>query len=60
MSKQTLLICPMCKNTLASGDDKFCYRDGTEMVPRDMCTCGRNLSPHDKYCPKCGKKVERS
>ncbi|MDI6807206.1 MAG: zinc ribbon domain-containing protein [Candidatus Aenigmarchaeota archaeon] len=25
---------------------------------KKFCTCGNELKPGEKFCPKCGKKVE--
>jgi len=26
---------------------------------RNLCVCGEKINPTDKFCPKCGKKVEK-
>lgn len=53
-------ICPECKNILCAAQEKYCYMCGTEMVPGPECTCGNPLSNCDKFCPMCGKQVERA
>jgi predicted amidophosphoribosyltransferase len=55
----SIKVCPKCGNTLASETDKYCYKDGTEMVETPPCECGRELSRLDAYCPQCGKKLPK-
>lgn len=50
-------ICPECRAILHAPDDVFCYKDGTRLEERPAHDCGRELGPHDKFCPKCGRKV---
>ena len=51
------LYCPKCKSTLHERGDKFCYLDGTELKVGQIHDCGRELGPHDRFCPKCGKDL---
>jgi len=53
-------MCPKCGTTLAIAGQAFCYKDGTRLIERPTCTCGNELHPADKYCPVCGKQVEKA
>ena len=51
-------VCPKCKSTNCIEEDRFCYKDGTELVEMARCGCGREISEGiDIYCSKCGVKV---
>lgn len=50
-------ICPKCSWAAVIDDDRFCYNDGAELVEQRIHECGREISLHDKFCPKCGKGV---
>jgi hypothetical protein len=51
--------CPKCNSTLNGVDDIYCYRDGSLLVEQLTHSCGRQLGPHDKFCPKCGDSFEQ-
>jgi len=48
-----------CPNhcVIAITNDNFCYKCGAKLVAYKKCSCGRELSTVDKYCPNCGKEV---
>ena len=52
-------ICPKCKDTSCTDTDNFCYRDGTPLEPLPVHPCGNALTPHDKFCPRCGEAIEQ-
>ena len=59
MSEKTL-ICPMCERPAYGMTDKFCYKDGSELVEVNLHhSCGRKSDMCDSYCPHCGYKIER-
>jgi len=49
--------CPNHCMIIASLKDKFCYICGAKLVPFKKCSCDRELSTVDKFCPSCGKEV---
>lgn len=50
--------CPLCRWSTANEEDRYCYVDGHYLVASAVCECGKFLTPHDRYCSKCGKKAE--
>ena len=38
--------------------DWFCWRCGTILEYLGPCSCGRELSIHDHFCPDCGKEIK--
>ena len=39
--------------------DHFCYVCGAPLREIAACACGRELGSANKFCPRCGKAVER-
>lgn len=52
-------ICPKCNWSAMIDTDMFCYRDGEKLVENKTHSCGKALSHHDVFCPKCGVNLER-
>ena len=48
--------CKQCKVLRYRGE--YCQECGTKLVKNISCSCGEQLICYDKFCPKCGKKVE--
>lgn len=51
--------CPNRCTSQTSAADKFCYKCGSALVEGIVCECGRELGMYDRFCPTCGKPVER-
>jgi len=52
-------VCPKCMRTIHDVDAVYCADDGHELVQRVQHECGFVALPLDKFCPKCGKEIER-
>lgn len=50
--------CPVCNETYMNFN-YFCTKDGTALKQFPACKCGEEYHPKDKFCCKCGKKIER-
>ena len=54
--------CPNCGRVEEYGRNKYCRLCGTKMVAvrkvEPRCPNGHKVSEGDKYCPKCGAKVQ--
>jgi len=48
-------ICPKCGSFSFTG--KYCYLDGTRLIPRHRCTCGHPISKYDVFCQSCGIQI---
>ena len=55
-----MMRCPKCEYVTGVDSNRFCYRDGTELVPLKKCECGHEITSIDVYCGKCGRKVAAS
>lgn len=49
------IICPTC-NYENEEDSKFCSSCGTHLA-KQVCECGNELHPVDRFCNNCGKEV---
>ncbi|MGD9972164.1 MAG: SPFH domain-containing protein [Desulfatirhabdiaceae bacterium] len=51
-------LCPECRNPIAA-DARFCPYCGHQQLVLIQCAnCGKNLTPKDKFCSRCGKPVD--
>ena len=39
--------------------DNFCYKCGAKLISCKECSCGRELSELDNFCPDCSKEVKK-
>ena len=51
------LRCPTCGDHYYGG--KYCYRDGSRLVPNPRCTCGHPTSRYDTFCTECGIEIKK-
>ena len=53
------LVCEKGHSAGVQKGDNFCYLCGSKInTVNPECSCGRQLSSHDVFCPNCGKKVK--
>ena len=51
-------VCPTCKSAMHYADSTFCSQDGARLEEKPTHHCGYEIGPFDKFCPKCGERIE--